>query len=105
MWHRNVIGNRSFEVEIRGVECMNDDPEQVDVLYGRCVDDTGRLQTISDMVVDQLEAEGLLDRQFSKVKLHATLMNSLFKVKDDEEDSKRMTFNARTLLEVPACEA
>lgn len=79
---------------------MNDDPEQVDVLYGKCIDKSDRLQAISDLVVDELEAEGLLDRQYSKVKLHATLMNSLFKVKDDEENSRRITFNARTILEV-----
>lgn len=80
---------------------MNDDPERVDVLYGRCIDSTGRLQQLADAIVNSLEAEGLLDRQYDKVKLHVTLMNSLFKVKDDsEENTVRSTFNARSILQV-----
>ena len=80
---------------------MNDDPERVDVLYGRCIDTSGRLQKLADFVVDTLETEGLLDRQYDHVKLHATLMNSLFQVKDDaEENNIRSTFNAKPILEV-----
>ncbi len=80
---------------------MNDDPEKVDVLYGRCIDNSGRLQKLADAIVDTLEDEDLLDRQYDHVKLHATLMNSLFKVKDDsEENAVRSTFNAKPILEV-----
>ena len=80
---------------------MNDDPEKVDILYGRCVENSGRLQQLADIIVDRLETDGLLDRQYERVKLHATLMNSLFKVKDDsEENTVRSTFNAKPILEV-----
>lgn len=80
---------------------MNDDPERVDILYGRCVENSGRLQQLADVIVDTLETDGLLDRQYERVKLHATLMNSLFKVKDDsEENTVRSTFNAKPILEV-----
>lgn len=80
---------------------MNDDPSKVDVLYGRCIENSGRLQQLADVVADSLEADGLLDRQYERVKLHATLMNSLFKVKDDsEENAVRSTFNAKPILEV-----
>lgn len=90
-----------MEFEIRGVEYMNDDPERVDVLYGRCVDSSGRLQLLADTIVSVLEAEGLIDRQYERVKLHATFMNSLFKVKDESEDNiSRCTFNAKPILEV-----
>lgn len=98
---REIIGSDPIEVEIRGVECMNDDPERVDVLYGRCIDNSGRLQKLADAIVDSLESDGLLDRQYDHVKLHATLMNSLFKVKDDsEENTMRSTFNAKLILQV-----
>lgn len=81
---------------------MNDDPDRVDVLYGQIIDGSGRLQRLSDALVSSLEAEGLLDRQYDHVKLHATLMNSLFASKDDDQLQKgnRQTFRAKTILEV-----
>lgn len=98
---RNIIGSVPLEVEIRGVECMNDDPGKVDVLYGRCIDESGRLQQLADALIDSLEAEGLLDRHYEHVKLHVTLMNSLFRVKEDsEEDPKRYAFDAKAILQV-----
>uniref|UniRef100_A0A0N8C0X7 Activating signal cointegrator 1 complex subunit n=1 Tax=Daphnia magna TaxID=35525 RepID=A0A0N8C0X7_9CRUS len=97
---RDLMGSTPLQIEIRGVEYMNDDPERVDVLYGKCADSSGRLQQMADAIVDSLEADGLLDRQYDHVKLHATIMNSLFKVKDDSEnDPVRSTFNARPILE------
>nr|CAH0100675.1 unnamed protein product [Daphnia galeata] len=97
---RDIIGPNPIEFEIRGVEYMNDDPEKIDILYGRCVENSGRLQQLADIIVDRLETDGLLDRQYERVKLHATLMNSLFKVKDDsEENTVRSTFNAKPILE------
>ncbi|XP_046446258.1 activating signal cointegrator 1 complex subunit 1-like [Daphnia pulex] len=96
---RDIIGSAPIEIEIRGVEYMNDDPSKVDVLYGRCIENSGRLQQLADVVVNSLEADGLLDRQYERVKLHATLMNSLFKVKDDSEENVRSTFNAKPILE------
>ena len=80
---------------------MNDDPDRVDVLYGRIVDDSGRLQRLSDALISSLETEGLLDRQYDHVKLHATLMNSLFATKDDDQQQgNRQTFRAKPILEV-----
>ena len=81
---------------------MNDDPDRVDVLYGRIVDDSGRLQSLSDALVSSLEADGLLDRQYGHVKLHATLMNSLFAARDEDDcqQGKRQTFRAKQILEV-----
>ena len=100
-FYRDIIGTSPIEVQIQGVEYMNDDPEKVDVLYGKCIENSGRLQKLTDAVVDSLEDEGLLDRQYDHVKLHATLMNSIFKVKDDSQDhSMRSTFNAKPILEV-----
>ena len=99
---------------------MNDDPEQVDILYGQIVDTSGRLQrfgllyiqtklssitfcpiavfSLSDALIDSLESDGLLDRQYQRVKLHATLMNSIFATEEGGET--RQTFNAKPILEV-----
>ena len=90
-----------IEIEIKGIEIMNDDPDRVDVLYARIIDDSGRLQRLSDALVSSLEAEGLLDRQYDHVKLHATLMNSVFASKDDDQQKgNRQTFRAKPILEV-----
>ena len=39
-----------LEFEISGLEIMNDDPSDVDVLYGRVKDSTGKLQSIVDSI-------------------------------------------------------
>lgn len=57
---------------------------------------------LADAVVDSLEADGLLDRQYGRVKLHATLMNSVFAT-TEEEGGERQTFNAKPILEVGLC--
>ena len=41
----------------------------------------------------------MVDRQYEHVKLHATLMNSLFAIKEEEEGN-RETFNAKPILKV-----
>lgn len=55
---------------------------------------------LADAVVDALESNGLLDRQYDKVKLHATLMNSRFAVNEDEAEGIKLAFNAKPILEV-----
>ena len=77
---------------------MNDDPERVDVLYGKCIDPTNRLQRLADFFMESFINSGLMERQFDRVKIHATLMNTLFKTESDE--GPRPTFNARPILEV-----
>ena len=86
-------------MQIEGIEIMNDDPEAVHVLYAKCHDPSGRVQKVADLMVDSFVSSGLMQRQYDHVKLHATLMNTLFTAVDDEERT-RQTFNAKTILEV-----
>ena len=90
-------------MELKGIDYMNDDPSQVNVLYGQCVDSSGRLQRLADSVVDRFEAEGLLDREYDHVKLHVTLMNIKFASTYSDNGANRAhrrNFNAKSILEV-----
>ena len=44
------LSGGKLEFEISGLEIMNDDPSDVDVLYGKIVDKTGKLQSIVDAI-------------------------------------------------------
>lgn len=66
-------------VDFVGLEYMNDDPSEVDVLYMKIDDVSGRFQLFVDRLVDRFVAKGLMRRQYDSVKLHVTLMNTLFR--------------------------
>ena len=48
--HLPVLGGDQLEFEISGLEIMNDDPSDVDVLYGKVKDTSGKLQRIVDSI-------------------------------------------------------
>ena len=79
-----------------------DDPGDVDVLYGKVRDDSGILQNIVDGIVAKFVQSGLMRRDYDRVKLHVTLLNTLFR-KDqgdlgDGERKERESFDGRALL-------
>ena len=41
---RPLLGEGDLDVTIEGLEYMNDDPSEVDVLYGKVQEHSGRLQ-------------------------------------------------------------
>ncbi len=84
-----LLDGKPLRVHLKGLEYMNDDPSSVDVLYIKVESDL--IQMISDHVVEQFEKSGLMKKQFEKVKLHATVMNSLCRV--DANDSSENEFN------------
>ena len=67
-----------------------------------------RLQAIVDHIASEFAASGLLRRDYGRqnVKLHITLMNSMFRKdksgdrKPEKRMMKRETFNARQILDV-----
>ena len=42
-----MLGQGDLEVSIEGLEYMNDDPGEVDVLYAKVQEHSGRLQVLS----------------------------------------------------------
>jgi len=101
---RPLLGQGDLEVTIEGLEYMNDDPGEVDVLYAKVQEQSGRLQEAANKVVERFVASGLMKQEYDRVKLHCTLINSLFRKEDEGEseggsEGERKTFDAKPLLE------
>lgn len=103
-----VLEHRPLKLKLAGIEYMNDDPAEVDVLYARVHFSQGDniLQTLVDNIVDYFAESGLMEKQYDKVKLHLTVMNTLFRdSRGGYEESKgkdkraRQTFNAVPVFE------
>ena len=45
-----ILEGDQLEFEISGLEIMNDDPSDVDVLYGKVKEPSGKLQKIVDLI-------------------------------------------------------
>ncbi|GLH16136.1 Activating signal cointegrator 1 complex subunit 1 [Gryllus bimaculatus] len=107
-----ILGSKPLRLRMCGVEYMNDDPREVDVLYGKVevTDGTQILQDLADGVVDFFanHADGLMEKQYDSVKLHVTLMNTLFREDkggvSEQETSRRKhkpreSFDATEILQ------
>ncbi|XP_018336607.1 activating signal cointegrator 1 complex subunit 1-like [Agrilus planipennis] len=92
-------------IQMEGVEIMNDDPTDVDILYGKVKVDPEKYHSIFQTLVNKITTffylKGLIKRRYDDVKLHVTLMNSLYRKKDfrQQEDSIRESFDATYILE------
>lgn len=88
-----------LEVEMRGLEIMNDDPRATNVLYA--IVDCEPLQVIANQIHDYFVAKGVMQRKFDRVKLHVTLINSLFGGESDVSNGKadRETFDASQIMD------
>ncbi|XP_062859741.1 activating signal cointegrator 1 complex subunit 1 [Trichomycterus rosablanca] len=108
---RDITEGKPLALKVKGIEYMNDDPSMVDILYAKVnvLDGSDKLQQIADMLVESFVASGLMVREWERVKLHATVMNTLFR-KDQSVDDKagprrqnvkdREAFDARNILEM-----
>ncbi|XP_051529588.1 activating signal cointegrator 1 complex subunit 1-like [Myxocyprinus asiaticus] len=108
---RDITEGKALPVEVRGIEYMNDDPSMVDVLYAKVAaqDSSDKLQQIADRLLECFVSGGLMEREWDKVKIHATVMNTLFR-KDPSAEVKgtsgrqnikdRESFDARNILQM-----
>ncbi|XP_053197132.1 activating signal cointegrator 1 complex subunit 1 [Scomber japonicus] len=106
---RDITEGKPLPLEVTGIEYMNDDPAMVDVLYAKVnvKDRTDKLQVIADRLVEHFVSAGLMVREWDRVKLHGTVMNTLFRKDSTVEDtggqgrqpmSEREAFDARNIL-------
>ncbi|NXV65617.1 ASCC1 protein, partial [Molothrus ater] len=107
-----ITGGQPLTVEVAGVEYMNDDPAMTDVLYAKVhmKDGSDRLQMLADQLVERFVASGLMLKEWDKVKLHATVMNTLFRKDPTEERNNTMpgkssfkereSFNGQNILKL-----
>lgn len=92
---------KEFIVQVKGLEYMNDDPAEVDILYAKVeeLDGDDSLQILADKVMNEFVYSNLSKKQYSKVKLHVTLMNTLFRDNLESTDNmERKTFDSRKIL-------
>ncbi|XP_017288930.1 activating signal cointegrator 1 complex subunit 1 [Kryptolebias marmoratus] len=106
---RDITEGQPLPLEVTGIEYMNDDPAMVDVLYAKVnvKDGSDKLQLIADRLVEHFVSAGLMVREWDRVKLHGTVMNTLFRKDFSAEDSggagrqtssEREAFDARSIL-------
>ncbi|KAG8008647.1 Activating signal cointegrator 1 complex subunit 1 [Nibea albiflora] len=106
---RDLTEGKALPLEVTGIEYMNDDPAMVDVLYAKVnvKDRSDRLQMIAERLVEHFASAGLMVREWDRVKLHGTVMNTLFRKDSTGEDtggpgrqtmSEREAFDARNIL-------
>ncbi|XP_063290015.1 activating signal cointegrator 1 complex subunit 1 [Pelobates fuscus] len=108
-----LAAGKPLQVKVAGIEYMNDDPAMVDVLYAKVQmkDGSERLQLVADRLMQRFIGSGLMLKEWDRVKLHATVMNTLFR-KDplaEERNSissgkpgqrERESFDARNVLKI-----
>lgn len=85
-----ILEKQPLLVDMRGLEYMNDDPGKVDVLYAQVTpqDGSNKLQLIADSIMEQFVSEGVMQRDYDKVKLHITLINTIFRQEPDAESGR-----------------
>jgi len=97
----DILNTRTLMVKFKGLEIMNDDPSQVDVLYLQ-VHETelgDRLEKLTKLIVDTYKGYSMVtEEQDKKVKLHATLMNTRYRRPEQEEKYQRERFNAHGII-------
>lgn len=78
---RPILKDKPLISRVKGLEYMNDDPNNVDVLYAKVelIHDPERLQILVDRLVDKFTASGFMQREHDHVKLHITVMNTLMR--------------------------
>jgi len=104
--HLHDGGDGILKMKLQGVEYMNDDPGEIDVLYAKVdtLDTSNHFQSFVDELVSTLVSAGYLKKQYDAVKLHATVINSLFRYDQSAQDNsgekkKRITFDGKSILE------
>ncbi|PVD18764.1 hypothetical protein C0Q70_21316 [Pomacea canaliculata] len=90
-----ILNQEPLMVDVQGLEYMNDDPGAVDVLYAKIKPGPAAAkQALADVLVDKFSEAKLMQRQREQVKLHLTVMNTLFR-KDPGEGSAPLPQNTR----------
>uniref|UniRef100_A0A0M3K9Z8 Activating signal cointegrator 1 complex subunit 1 (inferred by orthology to a human protein) n=1 Tax=Anisakis simplex TaxID=6269 RepID=A0A0M3K9Z8_ANISI len=90
-----MIRGEGIEVEMRGLEFMNDDPSRVRVLFAKIHSE--RLQQLVDAIADGFGEVGLAPRRQDRVKIHCTLMNTRYAIEKGIKDND--TMDVRMLME------
>uniref|UniRef100_A0A0M3IER4 KH domain-containing protein n=1 Tax=Ascaris lumbricoides TaxID=6252 RepID=A0A0M3IER4_ASCLU len=81
---KKIVDGVPMEVELRGLEYMNDDPTRVRVLYAKAYSE--KLQEVANVIADGIGDAGLAPRRSERVKVHCTLMNTRYAIEKGKEN-------------------
>lgn len=84
------------KVHLRGLQYLNDDPSEVDVLYIKVAPGHEALAKYLNAVVDAFVGAGLAPPQERPVLLHVTVINTRYR--DQQQKDRRESFDAREIL-------
>ncbi|VDM41536.1 unnamed protein product [Toxocara canis] len=73
---RKTLDGKKLEVEVKGLQCMNDNPTKVRVLYVNAFSE--KLDEIMNTIADAMGETELAPRRAKTVKIHLTLMNTRY---------------------------
>lgn len=93
-------GHLPLKIRLKGLAYMNDDPSQIDVLYGLVQeegDSKGLIQALADALVMHFYKAGFMNREHGRdsVKLHVTLINSKYRSGSENANADNYTSSAR----------
>mmetsp|Transcript_19155 Transcript_19155/g.31348 ORF Transcript_19155/g.31348 Transcript_19155/m.31348 type:complete len:375 (-) Transcript_19155:255-1379(-) len=96
----DIVGTRSVIVQVRGLEYMNDDPHEVDILYAKLGGEGfEKLERFSNLIRSKFREAGLVDdKQDRNLKIHATIMNSKYRSGDVRATEGRISYDGSALL-------
>ncbi len=89
---KELTSDKPLRIRVQGLEYMNDDPSDVDVLYAKInpVNDN-QIQQVADKLMLKFVEAGLSKKQYDRVKIHATVMNTLRRAEQSTADSDQQT--------------
>ncbi len=103
---KNLDGQKKLELKLSGLGVMNDNPQKANVLFAKI--ECPEFQEICNQIMKFYVDKMLVAKEYDQVKLHVTLMNTVFimrkKPKDPEEPKKKrkrqnLKFDATKILE------
>uniref|UniRef100_A0A6G3MDY3 Activating signal cointegrator 1 complex subunit 1 (Trinotate prediction) n=1 Tax=Henneguya salminicola TaxID=69463 RepID=A0A6G3MDY3_HENSL len=91
------LKNNQIQIIVEGVDIMNNDPSNVDILYATVKDPSNILQNFVNSIFESFKYHAFANNklQLDHVKIHISLMKSYF-----DRSLKSRGFDARYILEV-----
>ncbi|KAJ8726442.1 hypothetical protein PYW07_001140 [Mythimna separata] len=93
-------GHLPLKIRLKGLSYMNDDPSQIDVLYGLVQEEgnsKGLIQEFADALVEHFYKAGYMNKEYDRdsVKLHVTLINSKYRSRSESANADNSASSAR----------
>ncbi|RZF44333.1 hypothetical protein LSTR_LSTR006883 [Laodelphax striatellus] len=85
-----ILKDQSLRMRISGVDVLNNDPKKARVVFGKVDRSDHELwQTLCDSVVDYFTKAGIIQKEYDQVKMHITLMNTIFRRKSSVKEVRK----------------